>query len=38
MDEPAAGPARDESRRALKAVILGALLGVVLSVFARRRP
>jgi hypothetical protein len=31
------GPERDETNRALKAVTLGALLGFVLSVLARRR-
>jgi hypothetical protein len=32
------GPDRHEANRALKAVVLGALLGVALSVLARRRP
>jgi hypothetical protein len=33
-----AGPERHEANRALRAVVLGALLGVALSVLARRRP
>jgi hypothetical protein len=36
MDDPTSGPERDEARRALRAVVLGALLGLVLSILARR--
>jgi hypothetical protein len=32
-----AGPERHEANRALRAVILGSLLGIALWVFARRR-
>jgi hypothetical protein len=34
--DPAGAPERDEADRALHAVVLGALLGVALSLLARR--
>jgi hypothetical protein len=35
--ESGAGPERHETERALRAFALGALLGIVLSMLARRR-
>jgi hypothetical protein len=37
MSERGAGPDRHEADRALRALALGAILGIVLSVLARRR-